>query len=242
MVWARLCDTLHAHMKTRRAGLEAMGLWAVSMSWSSQQLTDGFVPGWFVESWPKGRALARKLVNAGLWEEAPPVDEQGKTMNEKGWVFHDWEDHNPTRDEVEDRRKLARDRQRRHRQAVDRTVDGRFQARNDGTPTPSVTRDDTRDSRVLSHRPDPTRPVPSPGRTSLRGDSPVSQEAADPPSFADHCEEHWNVAVPGPCGSCADARKASRKLTAVPEGYCLVHDQRYWSACNGCAADAKAAQ
>ena len=33
--------------------------------------------------------------------------------------------------------------------------------------------------------------------------------ATPPASFPDHCRKHANVAEPGPCGGCADARKAN---------------------------------
>jgi hypothetical protein len=62
MSWFRVDDTLAAHPKTRRAGLAAMGLWTVAGSWSSQQLTEGFVPDWFVATWPQGKKLAAQLV------------------------------------------------------------------------------------------------------------------------------------------------------------------------------------
>lgn len=111
MTWFHVCDTMHSHPKARRAGLAAVGLWSVAGSWSAQTLQEGFVPRWFVDSWPSGRRLADRLVAAALWEPA----EMG---GEEGWRFHDWTGNgNPTAEEEKDRKAKNRDRQRRARQS-----------------------------------------------------------------------------------------------------------------------------
>lgn len=80
------------------------------------------------------------------------------------------------------------------------------------------------DARAADHAKvsgNPHEPLMSPSPTS-RGGGEVSREvskggerggasgtAATPPaSFPDHCRKHAHVAEPGPCGGCADARKA----------------------------------
>lgn len=105
MTWFKVDDTLAAHPKARRAGLPAIGLWAVAGSWSSQQLEDGFVPGWFVESWPSGRKLANALVSAKLW--TPAVKE-----GDKGWQFHQWDERQPSSDTVKAERRANAARQK----------------------------------------------------------------------------------------------------------------------------------
>lgn len=77
-----------------------MGLWVMSGAWSSAYLTDGWVSEAFVAGLAHGRADADRLVEVGLWHPAP----------EGGWAFHEWEQSNPTRDEVEFRRQVERDR------------------------------------------------------------------------------------------------------------------------------------
>lgn len=62
MPWFNADSKMHSHPKIRAAGLEAMGLWPVSGTYAAEFLTDGFVPAWYVESWPKGRRLAQKTV------------------------------------------------------------------------------------------------------------------------------------------------------------------------------------
>lgn len=99
MAWFKVDDKLHSHPKRFRAGLEAMGLWTLCGSWTSDQLTDGFIPEYIAEqmggrNW---RRLAGRLVTAGLWVEA--FDD-----GEPGWRFHQFLDRNPSRNDVEEQR------------------------------------------------------------------------------------------------------------------------------------------
>ncbi len=103
MTWFRVDDNLCGHKKARRAGLSAMGLWAVAGSYSSQQRIGGFVPDWYVTTWPSGKSLAGKLVAAGLWV---PTEQDG----DSGWRFHDWEHCNPSKETIEQERESARQR------------------------------------------------------------------------------------------------------------------------------------
>lgn len=68
MAWFNADDKMHSHPKMRAAGLEAIGLWTLAGTYCTDYLTDGAVPAWFVDSWPKGKQLAGKLIKAGLWE------------------------------------------------------------------------------------------------------------------------------------------------------------------------------
>ena len=109
MPWFKVDDTLHSHPKPRKAGLPAMGLWALSGSYSMAYKTDGFVPDWFVCSWQHGRKLADALVKAGQWEI-------GEKDGEAGWYFHDWLHYQPSSTEIEADRENARERQRKRRE------------------------------------------------------------------------------------------------------------------------------
>jgi len=117
MPWFKVDDTLHSHPKPRRAGLPAMGLWALSGSYCMAYKTDGFVPEWFVSSWPQGRKHADALAKAGKWEP-------GEKDGEVGWFFHDWLDYQPSSDEIEADREHARDRQRKRRQKLRESREG----------------------------------------------------------------------------------------------------------------------
>lgn len=105
MSWFKVDDNLCSHPKARTAGLAAMGLWAVSGAYSAQYLTEGWVPKWFVLGWPSGLKLASKLVTAGLWD-----------AGDDGWLFHQWEERNPSKRQVEETRAATRDRQQRWRE------------------------------------------------------------------------------------------------------------------------------
>lgn len=103
MPWFKVDDGLAFHTKSLAAGNAAMGLWVRAGSWSSQQLTDGFVPT------PIARQLgtrgeARRLVEAGLWIE-----------KDDGYLFHEFEQRNPTRVQVLAEREANRLRQEKGR-------------------------------------------------------------------------------------------------------------------------------
>lgn len=146
MTWFKVDDTLSAHPKTRAAGLAAMGLWVVAGSWSSQQLTEGFIPTWFVETWPRGRRHAVELVAAGLW-----------IQRSDGWEFHDWTDCNPTAEKERARRKSAADRQRRARERAAERREAERDAEESARTESEPSRVTSRVSHGSSHAP----PVPA---------------------------------------------------------------------------------
>lgn len=111
MAWFKTDDQLHSHPKPRRAGLEAMGLWIVAGSHSTAYKGEGFVPAWYIDSWPRGKKLAAQLVAARLWEE-------GEKDGLPGYVFHDWEHFQPTAEEVEREREASRLRQKNRRERL----------------------------------------------------------------------------------------------------------------------------
>ena len=111
MTWFKVDDTLHSHPKPRKAGLQAMGLWTLAGSYCMAYKTDGFVPDYYITSWPRGRHLADQLVKAGQWEV-------GEKDGEAGWFFHDWFDYQPSSDEIEADRVYARERQRKRREKL----------------------------------------------------------------------------------------------------------------------------
>lgn len=110
MTWFKVDDRLHSHRKARIAGPAAMGLWVLAGSWAADTLTDGFVPRAQVFAWagPDALDLAERLVTAELW--TPTVH-----LGEEGWLFHDWEDFQPTKAEVMARREVEREKKRRQR-------------------------------------------------------------------------------------------------------------------------------
>jgi hypothetical protein len=131
MVWFKVDDGFYDHPKVIEAGNAAIGLWTRCGSWASKQLTDGFIPGAIVAQFGRRRD-AERLIDCDLWSAV-----------EGGYQMHDFNDHNPTSEQVKRDRKAAAERQARARES-------RRESR----------RDYTRESRRESHDPDPTRPDP----------------------------------------------------------------------------------
>lgn len=101
MAWFNADDKMHSHPKIRAAGLEAIGLWTVAGTYSTDYLTDGHVPQWFVDSWPRGKTLAGKLIKADLW-----------VSTEEGYQFRSWTEYQQTRDEVLEKKEAHAERMR----------------------------------------------------------------------------------------------------------------------------------
>lgn len=145
MPWFKVDDNLAFHQKALQAGNAAMGLWVRAGSWCAQQLTDGYVPLEMARTLGT-KQEAKRLVDARLWFE-----------REGGYEFWQWseEGRQPTRTEVETKRKEARERQRRAREkALVSQRDKRRDIDSDAPRDSSVTDSASHDS------PDPTRPVP----------------------------------------------------------------------------------
>lgn len=106
MPWFKVDDTFAFHPKALAAGNSACGLWLRAGAWSMQQLTDGWVPLTILRQLGS-RAEARRLVDAGLWVE-----------KDDGYQFHEWEQRQPTRVQVEADREAARERQKKAREAA----------------------------------------------------------------------------------------------------------------------------
>jgi hypothetical protein len=140
MAWFKVDDKLHSHKKIVRAG-DAMALWVIAGSWCADQLTDGFVPDYMAARLvPGGADMADRLVDAGLW--VPDVCD-----GDEGFRFKDWDEYQPTRDDVEARRE--RDRKRKTKQPRD----------DSGQYTEGVREDSARSPDGFT--PSPTRPDPS---------------------------------------------------------------------------------
>lgn len=116
MAYFLVDDQFHGHPKARKAALEAVGLWTVAGSYCRAYKSDGFVPEWYVNGWPRGKQIAARLVEANLWSK-------DSHDGEIGFRFHDWHHIHDPADEIERQRELGRQRQRRRR-AKARTESG----------------------------------------------------------------------------------------------------------------------
>ena len=94
MPWAKLDDALWAHPKVLIVGNEATGVWARCISWSSQQMTDGFVPLGALRmiAGSRLRTVAGVLVAAKLLDDKPGPE------GAAGYWIHDFLLYNPSRE------------------------------------------------------------------------------------------------------------------------------------------------
>ena len=121
--WVRLDDSFESHRKRRRAGHEAIGLWAGALAYAGRYLTNGHIDtDWLeaeVPSAAKRRKLVGKLMAVGLLELLPNgqvarlVDRRGELVEvgpvpEDSYLIHDYLQFNPSRKEVEERREKER--------------------------------------------------------------------------------------------------------------------------------------
>lgn len=102
MAYFLLGDEVPDDPVMRESGLDGMGLWSASAAFAMHHFTEGFVPDYYVKSWPGGRKAATKLVKLGIWA---PVN--------GGFHFVSWSQR--TKKQVEAEREAARLRQQKHR-------------------------------------------------------------------------------------------------------------------------------
>lgn len=106
MTWFKVCDTFHCHPKAMDASDAALSLWVRAGSWSGQQLSDGRVP----TRWAHGNGsqkAAEELVAVGLWHKPGHTCDRCPDIY-SGYLFHDWAENNPTREQVTSRREADR--------------------------------------------------------------------------------------------------------------------------------------
>lgn len=96
MAWFKADDQLPFHPKVLAAGNAAMGLWIRAGTWSSSQLTDGFIPT-AIASAMANECDADALVDANLWDRV-----------NGGYQFHDWADFQPSAEEERAKREARK--------------------------------------------------------------------------------------------------------------------------------------
>lgn len=189
MTWFKVDDSFYRHRKVRKLGRErvrvaikvaAAGLWTLSGDHAADNLTDGFVPWEVIEQWDPRRVLAHKLITVGLWDVASREGEQGIQ-------FHDWDDYQPSRDQVVQRRKVDAERKARWRES---RKESRQESRRDSErPSQRPSRQESQgESRKESVLPDPTRPEK---KESPGGDSRPRKRDRDPDP--DRFDEFWSA-------------------------------------------------
>ncbi len=115
MPWTRLDDGFFANPKIVALGNVAFRLYVSALNWSVAHLTDGRIPAHIdaivlpLER-PRTRAAAtNELVDSGLW-----------TLNGVGFVIHDFDDYQESKEQVEARRERWAERKRETRKGSPR--------------------------------------------------------------------------------------------------------------------------
>ena len=117
MPWTRLDDGFHHHPKILALTDSAHRLFVDTLNWSVANLTDGHVPLHVPNiCLPHGTDRTRKsaiaeLVGSGLW-----------MLNGAGWVIHDFDDYQETKEEVRARREKWANRKRSTRDSTVETM------------------------------------------------------------------------------------------------------------------------
>jgi hypothetical protein len=104
MPWFRIDDGWHSHPKVIEAGNAAAGLWVRIGSYCSQYATDGYIPARTANQLGAKRELTR-LQTVGLLVAV-----------EGGYLIPDFNEYNPSAEQVKAQRKATAERQKRWRE------------------------------------------------------------------------------------------------------------------------------
>lgn len=132
MTWVKIDDLVTEHPKCVGLSCEAWTMWLHGLTYSSRNLTDGVIPDAIlnrISPCRRPKKAAAELVAAGLWERI-----------ENAHSVHDYAKHQRTRDEVQNARASAIERQKRSRE--------RRQASNGGDSSDRVAMMSQRDTGV----------------------------------------------------------------------------------------------
>jgi hypothetical protein len=111
MGWVRLDDNFADHPKVIGLSDTAFRLYIEALCYSNRQLTDGFIPMAVYLKASKNDD-ADFLIEAGLWEEVP-----------LGYQIRSYDEYQPLREKVEEKREQARERLRRFREKREGNAD-----------------------------------------------------------------------------------------------------------------------
>ena len=103
MPWVKLDDRFHENPKILSLGSDAFRLYVLSLTWAGGNLTDGMIPPPIVDLYADG-STAAELVAAGLFVEC-----------DGGWRVNDYLEFNPSREDVEAKRRANTERMKRAR-------------------------------------------------------------------------------------------------------------------------------
>lgn len=159
MSWFKVDDQLAFNAKVMLAGNSAMGLWVRAGSWSSAQLTGGFIPTHMANA--MANAMANPcdqdaLVMAGLWYEI-----------DGGYQFHDWADFQPDAEAEKEKRKATSEaRSRAGKAGAQARWNGKTDSKSNGKPMAKPKQNDA----PVPSRPDPEEEAKASSQENVRPD------------------------------------------------------------------------
>ena len=132
MGWVRIDDNFADHPKVIGLSDSAFRLFITGLCYANRQLTDGLIPYQMVNAWvgDNSEKPSDELEDQNLWERA-----------DKGFTIRSYDEYQPLREKVEEKRDQARERLKRYRDSKKR--DGNANE----TPPPT--------------QPNPTQPNPN---------------------------------------------------------------------------------
>lgn len=107
MSWFKVDDGFLTHPKVYGIKSGPLALWLRAGVWCAGELTDGAIPDRALRGLGAKPAHVADLVARGLWEPT-----------ENGFVFHDWLDYQPSREQILKSRTETLHRVRKHRNSV----------------------------------------------------------------------------------------------------------------------------
>lgn len=201
----RVAETAPEHPKLRAAGLAAAGLWSLAGAYAMRELTDGWVPDYWVNTWPAGKRQAGVLVKVGLWQHA-------ERRGIPGYSFHDWLDIQRSAESVHAERAEARERARKRRASAKSSGERPPERTGERTGEGSASvRKKSHDSRALP------RALPPEGSSGEgRSGSERATSANGRPRCSKHAELPPDQQVPA-CGECKRLRLEAEQHAADQE-------------------------
>jgi uncharacterized Zn finger protein (UPF0148 family) len=176
VAWFKVDDGFHASRKLlkigKRSRFAAVGLWTVAGSWAADQLTDGNVPDYMLTEWGAPPAAPASLVDAGLWERT-----------HDGYLFCNWHEYQPSKQDVDAERAASRERmrelraKRKGKKPLEQAEEGDAFGRTDPNSSESV------------RNPDPTRPDPVPTQPNIE----EADASSSPRKRASRIREDFDV-------------------------------------------------
>jgi hypothetical protein len=207
MPWFRLDDSFHSHPKVIAAGNEAIGLYVRCGSYAAEHLTDGFIREDIAVLYGACDTGSRRNPGTGQPETLAQTLARTKLWRRTrgGWRMPDYLEYNPSKQAVENDRKLKAERQKRWRETRGRRLTNASRdASKDGSPTRPAPKEAGREGH-------PTRSAAN-GRASPPGSPAVS--ATPKPPWCGKCSNETTRQIGDPPKRCHDCHPLAAKETA----------------------------